>query len=359
MLSFSQKKRRMNKSSRQSISTVDRISDLPDSILCHILYFLPTKFVATTSVLSKRWKKLWLSVLALDFDYRDFKNSTLFRRVMYSTMASHHTDIHSFSLKDRKCSPRFNQKDVDKIVRYALQLGIQNFDLNHSKYSRYLIELPVTILSCRTLEVLKLTNITVNNIFDKLLLSCPILEDLEVTKHCSISGLENRFSTNFIALPNLIKARISEFYIPLSMMFTCFMELPKFKNLTHLKLNFQSTFLYSRWTWLLGILKLSPKLQILIIQDNDALAETNDGCWQNLSVVPECLLLQLKTCHIRDYKGEKYDLKFAKYIIENSKVLNTMTINCTCSLDTKAKHRLYKKLSSCKRGSATYKLLFD
>jgi hypothetical protein len=233
----------MNKSSRQSISTVDRISDLPDSILCHILYFLPTKFVATTSVLSKRWKKLWLSVLALDFDSRDFKNSTLFRRVMYSTMASHHTDIHSFSLKDRKCSPRFNQKDVDKIVRYALQRGIQNFDLNHSKYSRYLIELPVTILSCRTLEVLKLTNITVNNIFDKvdvhlpslktlhlnkvdfechihltkLLLSCPILEVLEVTKHCSISGLENRFSTNFIALPNLIKARISEFYIPLSM----------------------------------------------------------------------------------------------------------------------------------------------
>jgi hypothetical protein len=94
-------------------------------------------------------------------------------------------------------------------------------------------------------------------------------------------------------------------------------------------------------------------------QDNDALVETNDGCWQNLSVVPECLLSQLKTCHIRDYKGEKYDLKFAKYIIENSKVLNTMTINCTCSLDTKAKHRLYKKLSSCKRGSATYKLLFD
>jgi hypothetical protein len=158
-------------------------------------------------------------------------------------MASHHTDIHSFSLKDRKCSPRFNQKNVDKIVRYVLQRGIQNFDLNHSKYSRYLIELPVTILSCRTLEVLKLTNITVNNIFDKvdvhlpslktlhlnkvdfechihltkLLLSCPILEDLEVTKHCSISSLENRFSTNFIALPNLIKARISEFYIPLSM----------------------------------------------------------------------------------------------------------------------------------------------
>ncbi|PNX99113.1 F-box/LRR-repeat protein, partial [Trifolium pratense] len=46
----------------------DRISELPDPILSHILSFIPTKLAATTSILSKRWKSVWHSVLTLDFD---------------------------------------------------------------------------------------------------------------------------------------------------------------------------------------------------------------------------------------------------------------------------------------------------
>ncbi|CAL5201559.1 unnamed protein product [Lathyrus oleraceus] len=54
----------------------ERISELHDSILCHILSFLPTKHAATTSILSKRWKSLWLSVLTLDFDCKSFQDMT-------------------------------------------------------------------------------------------------------------------------------------------------------------------------------------------------------------------------------------------------------------------------------------------
>ncbi|WJX79084.1 hypothetical protein P8452_62238 [Trifolium repens] len=407
MPSSSHKKRRINKSSRQSICMVDRISDLPDSILCHILYSFPTKFAATTSVLSKRWRYLWLSVLALDFDSNDIKTSTLLCNVMHSTMNRRAITlpIHSFSLKTPRYSFfRCDQQVVNKIVDYVLQREIQNFDLNPCGNSCYwIIELPVTIFSCRTLKTLKLANISMTNISDKvdfdlpslkslhlnkvyfeydhlikLVLSCPILEDFELIRCPEPYGIENRFTMKFIALPNLIKARISsKSYIPLSMLckaqilclekvlrYACWTEwtqLPnKFQNLTHLELNFTSALFYPRWTSLLKMLKLSPRLQNLIIQDSHTTLEaTNKECWKNPPTVPECLLAQLKTCNITNYKAEKYDLEFVKYIIENSKVLDTITINSGLFIYTEAKQQSFMKLSSCTRGSATCKLLLD
>jgi hypothetical protein len=66
---------------RSSNVRTDIISELPDPILCHILSFLPTKQAATTSVLSKRWKTLWLSILALDFDDETFKVYDSFHKI--------------------------------------------------------------------------------------------------------------------------------------------------------------------------------------------------------------------------------------------------------------------------------------
>ncbi|CAN0841153.1 Putative F-box/FBD/LRR-repeat protein At1g78760 [Linum grandiflorum] len=57
----------------------DRLSNLPDSVLHHILSFLETKYAVQTAVLSRRWRCAWKYVPALNFhsesliDYTSFK----------------------------------------------------------------------------------------------------------------------------------------------------------------------------------------------------------------------------------------------------------------------------------------------
>lgn len=47
---------------------MDRISQLPDDVLVNILSFLGLEDTARTSILSKRWRGLWMFVVRLDFD---------------------------------------------------------------------------------------------------------------------------------------------------------------------------------------------------------------------------------------------------------------------------------------------------
>ncbi|MCH99052.1 F-box/LRR-repeat protein, partial [Trifolium medium] len=223
---------------QRSIPTEDRISILPDSILCHILSFLPTKLSASTSILSKRWKPLWLSLLHLDFDVQSFTNFNTFRHVVYSVMLSREVTLPIKSLRLKSCSEHV-VNDINGFINAAMQRGIEYLDLEITTGKDFELTLTPNIFSCKTLMVLKLKNLNVNKIptqvhfpllkilhLDKVLFSCyedifkfplfcPILEDL------SVNDLQIRRGSKFISekfiseaskvkcLPNLVKASFS------------------------------------------------------------------------------------------------------------------------------------------------------
>ncbi|KAJ4782710.1 F-box/RNI-like superfamily protein [Rhynchospora pubera] len=54
------------------MDSVDRISDMPDDILAHILSFLSIKEAVHTCVLSKKWRNIWCYMPVLEFDFKRF-----------------------------------------------------------------------------------------------------------------------------------------------------------------------------------------------------------------------------------------------------------------------------------------------
>jgi hypothetical protein len=89
----------------------------------------------------------------------------------------------------------------------------------------------------------------------------------------------------------------------------------------------------------------------------DIVNNSGDGKWVDPKIVPECLLSRLTTCSLRNYSRINFELQFAKYIMKNSKVLNTMTIQVAKSVESNIKFQMLTELSSCPINSAACELL--
>lgn len=192
----------------------DRISKLPDPILSHILSFLPTKFAVGTTVLSKRWKSPCISLPNLDFDDsglicgypRQKLNFTYFvDRILM--LRENDLNLERFSLN---CCGNYDLTRVENWVSVAIGHNVK--EINLSLNFRGPFELPRNVFVCETVEVLRLSwkilvdvpehvcfsrlkALQLNGVkfaryesVEKLLLNCPVLEDLLI-KNCKwLSG---------------------------------------------------------------------------------------------------------------------------------------------------------------------------
>ncbi|KAK7272524.1 hypothetical protein RJT34_29176 [Clitoria ternatea] len=133
---------------------VDRISNLPDDVICHILSFLSTKEVVATSVLSTRWRSLWTLVPTLDFedDWRCFLR-TSFVNVVGNVLAQRKAK----SIKRLNLSSYIKSYGPDLIHTLVSTAVAQNLaELNLFLFYPFQAGLPSTLFTCRTITVLKL-----------------------------------------------------------------------------------------------------------------------------------------------------------------------------------------------------------
>ncbi|KAL0000852.1 hypothetical protein SO802_014633 [Lithocarpus litseifolius] len=321
-----------------AVGSTDRISNLPDSLLCHILYFLPTNEAIVTSILSSRWKPLWTLVPKIDLhDTSITGHSVSPLRIRYIVLAQHTTPILSnFTLSWH--SP-CDSSHFDKWIDTAISRSLQQLDLHIE--SKQLFELPHAVFHCKTLVSLELSGeieldpppsfqlsslkilglyekcYTSHNSFSSLCSAsaCPSLEDLKVVRD------DNYICIGFGSIyPSM------------------------FQNLV--RLNFKVT--RTNWHVLQSLLVVAPDLKVLVI-DKDYYYK-NQLCWMEPPDGPGCLSLHLTTFNFNGFEELEHEVEFIKYILKEARALNRVTIKVS---DLHSKESVLKKLSIFPRQSST------
>lgn len=158
----------------------DRISELPDVLIQHILSFLPTKQVVQSTILSARWKHMWTTFPILRFDGSYFDSKLWrsdFKKVLEiqakvdfveKTLQSHRRQrlsINKFTLTDRWLE-RNSVSFLDRWIGFVVESDVQqlNLEFGLSYYYARDYHLPHSVLVAKSLTVLTLRCLSIKRL---------------------------------------------------------------------------------------------------------------------------------------------------------------------------------------------------
>ncbi|KAG2267761.1 hypothetical protein Bca52824_062316 [Brassica carinata] len=167
----------------------DGISELPDSLLTHILSFLTTKDAVKTSLLSKSWRFRWLEVTSeLDLNAVDFlryeDDSSLVSLLNRSFLRKFKIKYDSSSVRKRKRGDsKVTNSSGERVVEWiseAVHRGVEHLDVENETTSRRAVIdfVPKYLYVSKTLVSLSLVNVGLEG--PKFKVSLPALKSIHL-----------------------------------------------------------------------------------------------------------------------------------------------------------------------------------
>ncbi|GMI63720.1 hypothetical protein like AT3G59200 [Hibiscus trionum] len=171
----------------------DKLSTLPDELLCVIISLLPLKEAVRTLILSTRWKDLFTSISCLNFDDNGFHDGfmNVVDRVLFARKG---VDVTKFRLKCRKALDRSR---AEGWIQYALWHNVRELELDLivPMETRIPFKTPPGLFTCRTLVTLKLVMANIIELKIPVHLPCLKILHLELIKFSGDDSVEKLFSS--------------------------------------------------------------------------------------------------------------------------------------------------------------------
>ncbi|CAL5405646.1 unnamed protein product [Camellia sinensis] len=347
----------------------DKISKLPNALLCHILS-----------------QYLWTSVPNFDFDesvnFHDY--APLSKRRQKEVDLSFEDFVNRvLLLSDAPCFQKFHLNIgslrlltlVDTWISSAIKRNVQDLELTNMYDIN--VRLPIKLFTSKTLVVLTLSGVFLDI---PVSVSLPSLKSLKLD---SVEfGDEDSLQEFLIGCPILEKLFIERWvvdkqgvlnvFVPMlkCLMIICYrddfldqMDDPDESDDQGCKLvigapqledlylaDYVSGDFFVKLIWnlklLADFLRCLPYLEVLILT-RSRFSDTAK-CWNPPQEVPSCLLLCLKKIQIKEFSGKDYELYVIEYLLSNAKVLKKMTIDCQYTNDC-----FCGELAAFPRGSKT------
>ncbi|GLU14712.1 hypothetical protein SLE2022_312650 [Rubroshorea leprosula] len=328
-------------------SSIDKISRLTDELLLHILSFLSMRDVVRTSVLSTRWRYLYVSVSNLDLDFHvgaqmKANKFCLRRFVDRLFFFRNRSSVHKFHLKcSTSISGFLDPLPLKEWISSLIWHGIRELDLFIELSDDKELLLPTSFFTCESglkvpskvcLPSLKVLRLCICNPTPKRLrmdhcklgISNPTLKRLHI---------EHRPKGRSHSLEIVINAPS---LVDLDYSISCLTShaCVNIQSLDEARIDFQqgggnpSNYIEAATDLLRGICNIQ-KLGI----SGRALAHFDGRNWSPAAWYQleesraSCLSASLKTIEMLNFDGNEHEMEFVKYLLKNARVLESMKIH--------------------------------
>uniref|UniRef100_A0A0D9X5A1 F-box domain-containing protein n=1 Tax=Leersia perrieri TaxID=77586 RepID=A0A0D9X5A1_9ORYZ len=175
----------------------DRLSDLPDALLHHVMSFLKAWEVVRTCVLSRRWRHLWASAPCVDIRVRSSGRDSdppedfgkfVYRLLLKREVLAPVDTLRLRSSDGEEYADTYDNDDVNMWICSAIKRNARVIHLNGHRKDDLVLE--HTAFVSQHLKILKLSHVELDGRILKHLSSrCTSLEDLELN-NCPVNGGE-------------------------------------------------------------------------------------------------------------------------------------------------------------------------